>query len=252
TNRKIVEQELQEAKEKAEELSSLKSYLLLNFSHEFRTPLTGILGWAQWLKYEQNEPEIKEIADQIYKSGNRLLNTINLIIDYSKLETGLFKVQLREFDIVDTIKEIVYTIEESSLHKNLEVILNFETDSFIVKLDEFLVRTIVHSLVHNAFKFTREGSINIQLKIIRENGKDKFVDFIVSDTGIGIPEDKLNLIWKEFYQVSQGLSREFEGQGLGLTIAKKFTEILGGSISVQSELGKGSTFVVRLPIAFEY
>lgn len=251
TQEKEYLQQLQEAKEKAEELNSLKSYLLLNFSHEFRTPLTGILGWAQWLKYEQKEQEIQEIADQIYKSGKRLLNTVDLIIDYSKLETGLFKVQLREFDIVDTIKEIVYTIEESALYKNLEVVLNFETDSLIVKLDEFLVRTIVYSLVHNAFKFTREGSINIHLRIIRENGNDKFVEFTVSDTGIGIPEDKLDLIWKEFYQVSQGLSREFEGQGLGLTLAKKFTEILGGSISVQSELGKGSTFVVILPIANE-
>ncbi len=248
TQEKEYLQQLQESKEKAEELNSLKNYLLLNFSHEFRTPLTGILGWAQWLKSEQKEQEIQEIADQIYKSGKRLLNTVDLIIDYSKLETGLFKVQLREFDIVDTIREIVQTTKEFFSHKNIEVVLNLETDYLVVKLDEFLVRTIVHALVHNAFKFTREGSINTQLRVLREDGSDEYVELIVSDTGIGIPEDKLDLIWKEFYQVNQGLSREFEGQGLGLTLAKKFTEIMGGSISVQSELGKGSTFIVRLPI----
>jgi signal transduction histidine kinase len=112
-----------------------------------------------------------------------------------------------------------------------------------------MVRSIVSSLISNAFKFTREGKIDVKVKI-EQKEKEEYAKIIVSDTGIGIPKDKIDLIWKEFYQVSQGVSREFEGQGLGLTIAKKFTEILGGNISVASELNRGSTFVVELPVRF--
>ncbi len=239
--------ELKRAKEKAEELSALKTYLLMNFSHEFRTPLNGILGWSQVLKEERNEPEIQEIANYIFQSGTRLLETVNSLIDYSRIETGFLKIQASVFDVVDTVREITNSLKEQFKDKNLLVKFQSETDSIIIETDEYLVRAIVHAIVHNAFKFTRQGEINIILhKKMDENNLEQ-VEIVVSDTGIGIPEDQIDLIWTDFYQVSQGLSREFEGQGLGLSIAKKFIEKLNGKIFVKSELGKGSTFTIVIP-----
>lgn len=250
TKEKEYIQQLKDAKEKAEELNALKNYLLMNFSHEFRTPLNGIMGWAQVLKYQRTEPDIQEIGDIIYKSGNRLLNTVDNIIDYSRIETGLLKVSLKEFEIVDLVREIVESLNHHFEGKKLEVDFQSEEKEIIVHLDEYLVRGIVHAIVHNAFKFTREGRISVSIKKINMESNQEFVEIAVSDTGIGIPADQINLIWKEFYQVSQGLSREFEGQGLGLSIAKKFFELLCGKISVRSEVGKGSTFTIQLPLKY--
>jgi len=249
TEGKIYIQQLKEAKEKSEELNALKNYLLMNFSHEFRTPLNGILGWSYVLMDEKYDPEIREIGGIIYQSGSRLLYTVSSIIDYSKIETGFLKPLPREFDIVDTVREFVELHKKFNPDKPVEVNFNSDFETYIVYLDEYMVRSIVSSLISNAFKFTREGKIDVKVKI-EQKEKEEYAKIIVSDTGIGIPSDKIDLIWKEFYQVSQGVSREFEGQGLGLTIAKKFTEILGGNISVASELNRGSTFVVELPVRF--
>ncbi|MCX7909517.1 MAG: PAS domain S-box protein [Ignavibacteria bacterium] len=243
-------QQLKDAKEKAEELNALKNYLLLNFSHEFRTPLNGIMGWAQVLMYERNEPEINQIGEIIYRSGARLLNTVDMIIDYSKIEAGLLNVQIREFELVEIVKEIVELLKDYFKEKGLKVSFASEREIIVVQLDEYMVRAITNSIVHNAFKFTREGEISISLRIINLENDKEFVEMVVSDTGIGIPAEYINLIWKEFFQVSQGLSREFEGQGLGLSIAKKFTELLGGKVFVESTLGKGSKFTILLPIRY--
>ncbi len=243
--------ELKIAKEKAEELNALKTYLLMNFSHEFRTPLNGILGWSQVLKFEKSDPEVKEIADYIYQSGSRLLGTVNMLIDYSRIEMGILKIQPKLFDIVDLTKEIVFSLKENFKGKNLSVRFESEVDSLTIETDEYMVRSIIYSLVHNAFKFTREGEISVKLTTLKDEKLMEFVEIIVSDTGIGIPEDQMDLIWNDFYQVSQGISREFEGQGLGLSISKKFTEKLGGRIFATSTLGKGSTFFLQLPKKFQ-
>ncbi len=250
TNEKEYIQKLTEAKEKAEELSSLKSYLLMNFSHEFRTPLNGIMGWAQVLMYNNPDTEIQQIGKTIYKSGLRFLNTVEMIVDYSKIETGYLKPQLKTFDIVDTIKEVAFLVKDNFENENIDFNFNTEVETLEVELDEYMVRTIAHALVHNAFKFTRNGGINVIIRKINSNDSGAYVELIVSDSGIGIPEEELENIWKEFYQVSQGISREFEGQGLGLSIAKKFTEILGGKIDVHSVVGKGSTFIVKIPLRY--
>ena len=249
TEQKIYIQTLKEAKEKSEELNALKNYLLMNFSHEFRTPLNGILGWSYVLMDEKYDPEIREIGNIIYQSGSRLLYTVSSIVDYSKIETGFLKPIPREFDIVDTVREFVELHKKFNPDKSVKVSFNSDFETYIVYLDEYMVRSIVSRLISNAFKFTREGRIDVNVKIEKKD-KEEFVKIVVSDTGIGIPEDKIDLIWKEFYQVSQGVSREYEGQGLGLTIAKKFTEILGGTISVYSELNRGSTFEINLPAKF--
>ncbi len=242
TEQKQYVEALKKAKEKSEELNALKNYLLMNFSHEFRTPLNGIMGWSQVLMYERKEPELKTIGEIIYRSGLRLLNTVNSIIDYSKIEIGIMNILEKEFDIVDIVREIIEIQKNYYSERAIEVIFQSEFESLIVEQDEYMVRAIINNIMNNAFKFTRQGKIEVQLK--KENG---FVKIFVSDTGIGIPKDKIDFIWKEFYQVSQGLSREFEGQGLGLSIAKKFVEKIGGNISVESELNRGSKFTITLP-----
>ncbi len=243
TKQKQYVEELKKAKEKLEELNALKNYLLMNFSHEFRTPLNGIMGWSQVLMYERKEPELKTIGEIIYRSGLRLLNTVNSIIDYSKIEIGIMNILEKEFDIVDVVRELIEIQKNYYSERAIEVTFQSEFESLIVEQDEYMVRAVINNIINNAFKFTRQGKIEVKLQL--ENGS---VKILISDTGIGIPKDKIDLIWKEFYQVSQGLSREFEGQGLGLSIAKKFVEKLGGNISVQSELNRGSTFTIILPL----
>lgn len=246
--KKLIEQ-LVQAKEKAEELSSLKSFLLTNLSHELRTPLTWILGYAQILMLEGEDPKLKEIGSTFYQSGHRLLTTINLLMDYSKIESGLLIVRPNEFDLVDTVNDLIQLYSAFFKEKHLNVRFTTEHKQIPMYQDEFMVRSIVSNLISNAFKFTREGEIEVKAHLLQRNGKE-FVEFSVRDTGIGIAPEHLDSIWKEFFQVSQGLSRAFEGAGLGLTIVKKFVELMGGEATVSSEIDKGSVFTVILPIRY--
>lgn len=247
TKRKQLLIELTKGKEYAEELNALKNYLITNFSHEFRTPLNGVLGYSQLLILEQKDNEVKDIAEKIYLSGQRLLTTINLLFDYSKVETGLFKIQVRTFDFVDMVKEITCFYSKYFSEKNISLKIESETDSLEMNSDEAMVRTIVTNLISNAFKFTNQGEVKIVIKITTKDGKN-WVEFTLIDIGIGIPNEHINHIWKAFYQASQGLSREYEGSGIGLTVTKKFVEILGGEITCWSQVNVGSKFSVLLPI----
>ncbi|MGQ9819662.1 MAG: PAS domain-containing sensor histidine kinase [Candidatus Kapaibacteriales bacterium] len=238
---------LTEAKEKAEELNALKNYLMMYFSHEFRTPLNGILGYAQLLMLEQQDDEIKEIAEKIYLSGQRLLCTMTLLFDYSKIKTGLLKIHTSSFDFVDLVKEITFLYSKYNVEKNIDFLLEFESESLTIISDESMVRTIVANLISNAFKFTEEGKIFVSVKSKFLEGK-QWVELSVIDTGIGIAKENIDLIWEEFFQVSQGLSRRYEGSGIGLSITKKYVELLGGQIMVESEPNVGSKFTVLLPI----
>ncbi len=249
TEKKKLEEELIRAKEKAEELSSLKSYLLMNFSHEFRTPLTGIMGYAQYLMLQRDEPELKEIGSIFYQSGYRLLTTLNLIMDYSKIETGILTVKPNEFDLVTVVEDLVKLYSMFFKEKNLMVQFHTEFEQISMYQDEAMIRSVVASLISNAFKFTQKGEIEVKVTQLQRNGTEQ-VEISIGDTGIGISEEHLEYIWKEFYQVSQGLSREFEGSGLGLTVAKKFVELMGGEINVSSKVGVGSTFTIILPTKY--
>ncbi len=247
TERKKLLDKLLHSKKQAEELSALKSYLLMNFSHEFRTPLNSILGFAQLLTERTKDNEIRGIANIIYQSGFRLLNTLNLVIDYSRIEVGLLSVKPNEFDLIEVVKEILFTQQKLNEGKQLETQFKSDFETLVLFQDEFMVRSIVYQIINNAFKFTKEGSINVIINNQTEAEGTEIIEIKVFDTGIGIAKEHQELIWKEFYQVSQGLSREFEGSGLGLTVAKKFAQTLGGDITVESELGKGSTFTIHLP-----
>jgi PAS domain S-box-containing protein len=249
TEKKKLIEELIQAKEKAEELSSLKSFLLTNLSHELRTPLTWILGYAQLLMLEGEDPKLKEIGSTFYQSGHRLMTTINLLMDYSKIESGLLIVRPNEFNLVEIVNDLIQLYSTFFQDKHLKVQFSAEYEQILMYQDEFMVRSIVSNLISNAFKFTREGEIEARISKFQRNGKE-FVEFSVRDTGVGIAPEHLDSIWKEFFQVSQGLSRAFEGSGLGLTIVKKFVELMGGEVKVSSKVDKGSVFTVILPIRY--
>lgn len=247
TIEKINETELIRSKEKAEESDRLKSAFLANISHEIRTPMNGILGFADLLKDPDISPENQqEFIGFIEKSSQRMLNIINDLIDISKIESGGIALKIRTINLNEMLAELNSVFLAEAIQKNIRLHCHFDLydkDSFIETDNEKLNR-ILTNLLRNAVKFTREGSINFGYRI-----KDSKLEFFVSDTGTGISPDQQGFIFERFRQGNQGLHRNYEGAGLGLAISKAYAEILGGSIRLESELGKGSTFYVTIPFS---
>ncbi|MDR3610208.1 MAG: PAS domain S-box protein [Ignavibacteriaceae bacterium] len=242
----VSREELIRAKDKAEEMNRLKSNFLANMSHELRTPMIGMLGFSQILKQELDNPEQQEMAEAIYSSGQRLMQTLNLVLDLSRIEANKMEIKLNEINIKEIINSSAKIYEAAAKNKNLYLNKLFKNDNIYCFLDELLMVQIINNLLSNALKFTKIGGITIELDT--ENyGADTWALIKVIDTGIGIPEDYQPLIFEEFRQVSEGLGRSYEGSGLGLTLTKKTVEIMNGSITVSSELGKGSVFTLRFP-----
>ncbi|MHB1686118.1 MAG: PAS domain S-box protein [Ignavibacteriaceae bacterium] len=246
TERKRSEAELIAAKEKAEEMNKLKSIFLANMSHELRTPMIGILGYADIIKDEVTDPNILEMIDTMHQSGNRLMETLNLILNLSRIEANKLDVHLKDINAAPVIREVIKFFEPSAAKKNLYFNLFLEEEKLNFFSDEKILWEILNNLINNAVKFTKEGGITVRAKKDLLGIKPSII-IIVEDTGIGIPENMLDIIFEGFRQVSEGNSRSFEGSGLGLTIVKKFVDALKGSISVKSTLGKGSSFTVTLP-----
>ncbi len=247
TENKRMIQELIAAKDKAEEMSRLKSNFLANMSHELRTPLIGILGYAEIIKDESTDAEAASMAKVIFNSGNRLLETVNLILDLSRVEAGKLEIKKQVVDVVSSIDEVIESFQAAAKLKNLYLKKTCSYKEILFKSDKMILKQIINNLVNNAIKFTFNGGVNIDLSKI-ENNQQEMIVIKVTDTGIGIPEEKQKLIWEEFRQVSEGISRNFEGSGLGLTITKRFVEKLGGTISVYSQSGAGSTFTLNFPV----
>jgi len=244
TERKEKEIELRQAKEKAEEMNKLKSNFLANMSHELRTPLVGMLGFSELLENSLKGEE-KKFAQMIYTSGQRLLKTLNTILNYSKIESERINVIIKNVSIINLIQDEIKLFEALAKKNGLLLKGEFETSELIVKTDERMLKEIIDNLLSNAIKFTSEGTITVNVKLT-----DGTLKIVVSDTGIGIPEDKSQIIFEEFRQVSEGKGRNFEGTGLGLTIVKKYVNALGGTIELKSKINVGSTFIVSLPIKF--
>lgn len=245
TEKKEKEIELIKAKEKAEESERLKSSFLANMSHELRTPMVGILGFAELIKNIAENVELKDFAENISKSGKRLLETLNLILDLSRIEAGRVDVKTSEVNIVQLASEVYNNYINEAKKKNLNLVFKFEEENIIVKIDERMIFESINNLLNNALKYTKQGEIRLYVISDIQNSKVKIT---VSDTGIGIANKNLKVIFEEFRQVSEGYSRSFEGTGLGLTITKNFIEKNGGSIYVESELGIGTTFTIELPL----
>ncbi len=242
TEKKKMIDELIKAKEKAEEMNRLKSSFLANMSHELRTPLVGILGYADFLRNDAESQEIKNMGETIFKSGARLSETLNLILDLSKFESEKKGVIFQEINLISLTKEVLSLFNETAKKKSIELKLSYDQDPILISFDPRAFRSILTNLINNALKFTNKGSVSTVFEV-----QDDFVEIKVIDTGIGIDQKDFEIIFDEFRQASEGYSRSFEGSGLGLSITKKLVEKFGGSISVESEVGKGASFIIRLP-----
>ena len=244
TEQKKMINDLIVSKDKAEEMNRLKSNFLANMSHELRTPLVGILGYSDFLRNDIQSKEFKDMADTIFKSGQRLSETLNLILDLSQLETERKEIKYQQIDLVSITNEITDLFKEIGRKKGLYLKVITNQDSIIINSDRRALYSILNNLINNAVKFTAEGGITTSISLTNNTAEIK-----VTDTGIGIDKKNYGIIFEEFRQVSEGFSRNFEGSGLGLSITKKFVEKLSGNISITSKVGVGSTFTVLLPLS---
>ncbi|WP_090227330.1 PAS domain-containing hybrid sensor histidine kinase/response regulator [Lutibacter maritimus] len=249
TSLKIIENDLKIAKEKAEQSDQLKSAFLANMSHEIRTPMNGILGFSELLK----NPELSGEKQQQYihvieKSGARMLNIINDIIDISKIESGLIELDLKELNINEQLEDIYTFFKPEVEKKSVQFLCNkpLPLEAAIIKTDKEKMYAILTNLVKNAVKFTDKGCIEFGY-LIKNEGKNSVLEFYVKDTGIGISKNRLDAIFERFIQADITDKMAHQGAGLGLAISKAYVKMLGGKIWVSSEQKTGSTFYFTIP-----
>jgi len=240
--REEIENKLIEEQKKAMESDRLKSAFLANMSHEIRTPMNAIIGFSELLEENiQNEKDKEIYVKLIRKNSDILLNLINDIVDISKIEANLLSVRKRPVQLNNLITEIGTYYNEiiaSKKEKKIEFVINNNIPAdTTIQTDQIRLRQILDNLIGNAIKFTSSGSITIDVKM-----SEKSVQFCVTDSGIGIPQDQQHTIFERFMQVEHGSKINYGGTGLGLAISKNLIELLGGSIHVKSEPGKGSAF----------
>lgn len=247
TDRKTKELELLNAKEKAEESDRLKSAFLANMSHEIRTPMNGILGFADLLKSQKYSPvQQNNFIEIIQKSGERMLATINNIIDISKIESGVETVQRNEVNIRLLINELYSFFLPETKQRGIELILNLPSSTIndVFFTDEYKLNSILTNLVKNAIKFTPEGSITIGYSF-----SSSHINIEVIDTGTGIAKEKQDSIFDYFVQADVSNTRGYEGSGLGLSITKGYVNMLAGDIRIESELECGTSFFINIPVS---
>ena len=249
TERKKVEFELIRSKEKAEEMNRLKSVFLANMSHELRTPMVGILGFAQILKEQLTGADNVEMVELLIKSGKRLLTTLESILEFSQLESKQIYINNVKIDVAEKINSLVENFTEHLNEKKLNLKLDFKCKELSILVDDRLFSQAVNNIIDNAIKFTLKGGVTIEIDRVLERNA-VWGAIRITDTGIGISKEKQKVIFEDFRQASEGKSRNFEGNGLGLTVAKKIVEMMNGYITVESELGMGSQFTIYLPAVF--
>lgn len=244
-DRKEYETELSTAKIKAEESEKLKTNFLANMSHELRTPLNGILGFANILRSELNSPDHIDIIDTIELSGNRLLETLNLILDLSTLESNQLTIKYQPFSITNIIQECAEVYTSRAASKGI-IFQTHTARHYHLLSDEKILKTVIKKLLDNALKYTKSGII--KLDVSHETTESiNYLLIKVSDTGIGIKPEYHATIFEPFRQVSEGYTREYEGSGLGLSLAKKYINLLKGDIDLKSEPERGSEFTIKIP-----
>jgi signal transduction histidine kinase/CheY-like chemotaxis protein len=245
SQRKLTEIDLIHERERAEENNRLKSAFLANMSHEIRTPMNGILGFAEILKDQTlNLQEQQEYLDIIEKSGIRMLNIINDIVDISKIESGQMEVSLSETNINDVLKYIYNLFKLEVEKKGIQLSYDYSLvdENAMILTDREKLYAILSNLVKNAVKFTTVGRIDFGYEY-----KNESLRFFVKDSGLGIEKSKQKIIFERFIQADVSDKRTYQGAGLGLSISKAYVEMLGGKIGVESEFGKGSKFYFTLP-----
>ena len=245
---------MRDARDSAEKADRTKSEFLANMSHEIRTPMNGIMGMAELLSRTQLNSKQKMFADVISKSSSALLTIINDILDFSKIDAGKLVLSISPFSLVDAIEDVATLLSTNSAEKDVEIIVRIDPslpNMFVGDIGR--IRQIVTNIMGNAVKFTEEGHILVDVTGEAADSKRYRLQFRVTDTGIGIPEEQLGRIFEKFSQVDGSATRVYEGTGLGLAIATSLIELMSGKISVESKVGEGSTFTydILLPVHIE-
>ena len=248
TAEKTLAHNLQAALERAEAAGRAKSDFLAVMSHELRTPLNGVLGFSELLAQTALDKEQKEYAETIRESGNHLLFIVNDILDFSSFERGMVSLQAAPFSLARMVEEAADRLRPAARAKGLDYRWEISPESpAAITADERRVAQVLVNLLANAVKFTERGRVSLRVAPAADGGR-RFLCFAVKDTGIGIAPETLAGLFRPFTQADTSSKRTFGGIGLGLAIARRVTEALGGQITVQSEAGQGSTFTLRIPL----
>jgi two-component system, sensor histidine kinase and response regulator len=243
SKRKRQEKEQEQAKAAAEQASRVKSEFLANMSHEIRTPLNGVIGMTDLVLETELTREQRDYLETVKLSADSLLSVINAILDFSKIEAGKVDLEEADFELRECMETALRTLALQADEKGLELLCDVATEvPDLVHGDSGKLRQVLVNLVGNAIKFTDEGEVALKVQLARMEEDRLAFHFVVSDTGIGIAQDKLEAIFESFVQADTSTTREFGGTGLGLTISKRLVEIMGGKVWIESEPGVGSHF----------
>ena len=243
TERRAAEQEMRRARELAEEAARTKTDFLANMSHELRTPLNAILGMSYLALKTELTPRQQDYMAKIQHAGQHLIDVIDDILDFSKIETGQLRVERAQVDLNRVLETAIAPNKANAAAKGLDMVVDVALDVPRNLIgDPGRLGRILNNYLTNAVKFTEAGGIAIAVRVVEDHGTDLMLKFDVTDTGIGLTRDQIANLFQSFVQVDTSTTRKFGGLGLGLVISKRLAELMGGSVGVESEPDKGSTF----------